>query len=303
MVPRALEGAGSSKPRGFQASVTTARHALKAIWRTEGALGLWRGNGTNVMRVIPQASLNFVFFNLWGPAFGDSKRRQPSAGRFFRRLATGVCSGASTLVLLYPLELARTQISADVTLTGGRRSIAGIADCWAQNLRAGGPAALYRGLTPSLLGLPPLLGVSYASYDAFRSLVPQDERARRQWWFPLSRLAVGLSAAVAGASLTYPLDTLRRRLELERSPVLPKAIDLSVTSDGGPGAKPARRLAWRPRWARVLGHVVREEGALSLYRGFWVNVLKLAPAASAQFVLYDVLRSALTDTIQVPSGR
>jgi len=125
------------------------------------------------------------------------------------------------------------------------------------------------------------------------------------------------------------LDTLRRRLELELSPVLPRRIEvpdvemprkLAELSDRakrnveavgvgasveGPRASASASAASRsipsPRWARVLAHIVRTEGVQSLYRGFWVNVLKLAPAATAQFVLYDVLRSALTDTIQVPS--
>ena len=75
---------------------------------------------------------------------------------------SGGLAGAGSLLIVYPLDFARTRLAADVG-SGGTREFTGLLDCIKKVAARGGPIALYQGfgvsvqvtrkpLLPSLLG-------------------------------------------------------------------------------------------------------------------------------------------------------
>lgn len=79
----------------------------------------------------------------------------------------------------------------------------------------------------------------------------------------------GISGAVA-QTITYPLDVLRRRLQ--SSGLL--GFDYRGVLD-------------------ALGRMYREEGIMSFYRGMLPNYLKMVPAISVSFVVYETVQGWL----------
>ena len=62
---------------------------------------------------------------------------------------TGGLAGAGSLLIVYPLDFARTRLAADVG-SGGTREFTGLVDCIKKVAGRGGPIALYQGFGVSV---------------------------------------------------------------------------------------------------------------------------------------------------------
>lgn len=76
--------------------------------------------------------------------------------RFFAgNLASGAATGATSLVVIaftYPLDFARTRLSADIG-KGASREFKGLNDCVVKIFKSDGPRGLYRGFFVSVQGV------------------------------------------------------------------------------------------------------------------------------------------------------
>lgn len=63
--------------------------------------------------------------------------------------AVGGLAGAGSLLIVYPLDFARTRLAADVG-SGGTREFTGLIDCIKKVAARGGPIALYQGFGVSV---------------------------------------------------------------------------------------------------------------------------------------------------------
>merc|ERR1712232_1169860 len=167
------------------------------------------------MRVIPTSALRFTLMDhfqtlssaLLGLAPGEAL---PLTGQ----MLSGALSGAVTTLVVYPLDLARTQLSADV---GATRRHRGILDCMRWTTKEAGFRGHYRGLLVSLLEISPYTALSMGGYEYFKRWLPSHDRSGTHWKLNLQKAAVGWTSGLAGSLLCYPLDTVKRQLMLDGS--------------------------------------------------------------------------------------
>ena len=62
----------------------------------------------------------------------------------------GGLAGAGSLLIVYPLDFARTRLAADVGKGKGDREFTGLIDCIGKVFRRGGMGALYQGFGVSV---------------------------------------------------------------------------------------------------------------------------------------------------------
>jgi len=111
------------------------------------------------MRSAPQKALDFFAFDLYksilsrGNPAAPGRPVDPTLQQTF--LAAGL-AGATSCLLLYPLEVARMRM----TLAPAGR-YAGVLDCLRSVVRAEGAGALLRGLGPSLAAIFPEAAITY----------------------------------------------------------------------------------------------------------------------------------------------
>ena len=67
-------------------------------------------------------------------------------------MAAGGLAGAGSLLIVYPLDFARTRLAADVGKGGADREFTGLVDCLKKTSARGGPIALYQGFGVSVQG-------------------------------------------------------------------------------------------------------------------------------------------------------
>jgi solute carrier family 25 (mitochondrial adenine nucleotide translocator), member 4/5/6/31 len=316
------------------------RAVAVAMWRADGVLGFWRGNGTNVARIFPTAALNHALFPWWkrriSTALGIQSDSASSFGLFVVRTGAGSMSVICTLALLYPLEVARTRLTCDVAMTNGRRTYGGVWDCLVRTAQTEGVRAVYKGFVVSAAAVLPMLTVSHATFDSLRQVFLHG-RDKASPWEAVWRTALGAVAGLAAQVVVYPLDTVRRRMQLDGSPALHAGPIEPVSASASSGAAPKpldpriqairdrvmthvpadlvqrfKLPGWLSGWADTTVHtpryrgsavqcfraILREEGPHAFYRGIIPQAIKTVPAAFVQFIAYAALLRAISSDNQ-----
>ncbi|CAL9083368.1 unnamed protein product [Musa textilis] len=241
------------------------RGMLDCISRTareEGVLSLWRGNGTGVLRYYPSVALNFSLKDAYRTIL---KGRE--ADRFVSIAASnfmaGAAAGCTTLVIIYPLDMAHTRLAADVGRTDSRQ-FRGISHFLRAIYKKDGIQGIYRGLPASIHGMIVHRGLYFGGFDTAKDfLVPEDSALWKRW-------ATAQAVTTMAGLISYPLDTIRRRLMMQsglEKPVYHGTLD-----------------CWRK--------IYRFEGLASFYRGAISNMFR-STGAAAILVLYDEVKKLM----------
>uniref|UniRef100_A0A0E0A250 ADP/ATP translocase n=1 Tax=Oryza glumipatula TaxID=40148 RepID=A0A0E0A250_9ORYZ len=230
--------------------------------RDEGMLSLWRGNGTAVIRYYPSVALNFSLKDLYRSILKDAGT---SADNKFSSIAltnfiAGAAAGCTTLVLIYPLDIAHTRLAADIGRTDTRQ-FRGICHFVQTIYNKNGIRGIYRGLPASLQGMVVHRGLYFGGFDTAKDvMVPLDSPLWQRW--------VTAQAVTSMAGLiSYPLDTVRRRMMMQ------SGMDVQMYS--------STLDCWRK--------IYKVEGIKSFYRGALSNMFR-STGAAAILVLYDEVK-------------
>lgn len=182
-----------------------------------------------------------------------------AAGNF----VAGAAAGCTTLVLIYPLDIAHTRLAADIGKPDFRQ-FRGILHFLQTVHRTDGARGIYRGLPASLHGMVVHRGLYFGGFDTAKEfLVPEGSALWKRW-------AAAQFVTTAAGLISYPLDTVRRRMMMQSGM-----------------EKPAYRGTldcWRK--------IYEAEGILSFYRGAVSNVFR-STGAAAILVLYDEVRKIM----------
>ena len=115
--------------------------------------------------------------------------------------ATAGCVGQ---LFTYPIDVVRAQL----TVNPGKYK--GVISAGKSIAKEGGTFALYRGLAPTLLAVTPFLAFQMSTADAIKSIMSEKGI---ELTTPRMML-VGGTAGVVAQSFVYPLDVLRRRMQV-----------------------------------------------------------------------------------------
>ncbi len=114
------------------ASKLTPIELYRSVIKNEGILGLWAGNGANLLRVFPSKSIVFssndFFRGILGTFyFGNSGARHENEKLpWSLSFIAGGMSGMTATAVTYPLDLARGRITGKLASPGGKKHYKGI---------------------------------------------------------------------------------------------------------------------------------------------------------------------------------
>jgi len=238
---------------------------LMAIVRDEGALALYKGNWANVVRVVPVYALKFSFndtFVEWTKLPGQTKRDLS----WTQLMLAGTLAGLFQQTITYPLDVVRTRMTLPTKAGGNYTSIT---NCLRRMVAEEGGLSLYKGYTATLMSGGPYVGLQMSFYELFKRIYPKGEDGKPTLFW---KLAGGASAGMAAQSITYPLDTIRRRMQ----------------ADGIAGAAKKYNSNFH-----CLQTILKQEGLLAFYRGLSATIVRCIPGAAIQFASYDTLKHLL----------
>ncbi|CAA6669425.1 unnamed protein product [Spirodela intermedia] len=239
--------------QGMHSDVSALSKA--SIWREasrivceEGVRAFWRGNLVTIAHRLPYSSISFYAYERY--------KLRLCCCRFVSSVIRWWLGGITAASMTYPLDLVRTRLAAQTNSIYYR----GITHALYAICRDEGVRGLYKGLGATLLGVGPSIAISFSVYEKLRS-VWQLERPSDN--VALVSLACGSLSGIASSTVTFPLDLVRRRMQLE----------------GGLFA------AFRD--------IVQSEGLRGLYRGILPEYYKVVPSVGIVFLTYESLKSFL----------
>jgi len=173
--------------------------------KTEGVYPLWRGNLANCLRYFPTQALNFAFKDKVKAMFNVPKDAS-YVKKFSANILSGGCAGSLSLLFVYSLDYARTRLANDAKGKGGERQYKGLIDVYAKTLKSDGIQGLYRGFVISCVGIFVYRGMYFGLYDSLKPILLGPDAG-----FLLS-FALGYGVTVTAGLMSYPIDTIRRRM-------------------------------------------------------------------------------------------
>ncbi|KAG1363851.1 ADP,ATP carrier protein 1, mitochondrial-like [Cocos nucifera] len=231
--------------------------------RDEGLLSLWRGNTANVIRYFPTQALNFAFKDYFKRMFNFKKDKDGYWKWFAGNLASGGAAGAYSSLFVYSLDYARTRLANDAKAAkGGERQFNGLIDVYRKTFASDGLSGLYRGFNVSCVGSIVYRGLYFGMYD---SLKPVVLTGKLQDSF-FASFALGWLITIGAGLVSYPLDTVRRRMMMTSG----EAIKYKSSLD-------------------CFSQILKNEGAKSLFKGAGANILR-AIAGAGVLASYDKLQ-------------
>ena len=228
----------------------------------QGVGSFWRGNMANVVRYFPTQAFNFAFKDTFKAMFPKYDPKADFWKFFGANLASGGAAGASSLLIVYPLDFARTRLAADVG-SGKTREFTGLIDCLGKVAKRAGPIGLYQGFGVSVQGIIVYRGAYFGMYDTGKGALLTPESGLLEKWL----IAQGVTAAAGVVS--YPFDTVRRRLMMQAGGEKMYSGTLDC-------------------WAKVAS----QEGFGAFFKGALSNVLRGAGGALV-LIMYDEIKEAL----------
>ncbi|XP_049376101.1 mitochondrial carrier protein CoAc1 [Solanum stenotomum] len=250
--------------------------SLKKLLKNEGVIGFYKGNGASVLRIVPYAALHYMTYERYRGWILENYSAL-GTGPVVDLLA-GSASGGTAVLCTYPLDLARTKLAYQVKETRGngsrpthtRPQYSGTKNVLEAVYKEGGLRALYRGVGPTLIGILPYAGLKFYVYEELKRHVPEEHQSSI-----MMRLSCGAIAGLLGQTFTYPLDVVRRQMQVEHlQPSLQDRARYRSTFDG-------------------LSSIVRNQGWRQLFAGLSVNYMKIVPSVAIGFTAYDTMKAYL----------
>ncbi|CAO2820093.1 unnamed protein product [Amaranthus hypochondriacus] len=225
--------------------------AIAVIGKQEGIRGYWKGNLPQVIRVIPYSAVQLFAYDTYKKLFRGKDGELSVLGR----LAAGACAGMTSTLVTYPLDVLRLRLAVEP----GHRTMTQVA---LSMLRDEGIASFYNGLGPSLIGIAPYIAVNFCIFDLVKKSLPEKYKNR-----PETSLVTGLVSATLATVTCYPLDTIRRQMQMKGTP-------------------------YRTVLDAFVG-IMERDGWTALYRGFIPNALKTLPSSSIRLTTFDTVKTLL----------
>ena len=119
------------------------------------------------------------------------------------------------------------------------------------------------------------------SIDSIASTMPSGAIPDTIKPLPKVLIACGTASTLCGQLVSYPLTLVRTRLQAQEVPM--NSID-------------------RDTMTKLLIRIWRNEGIRGLYRGILPNIIKVVPAVSMSYVVYENIKKSLIDPVKTKSN-
>ena len=213
-----------------------------------GYKGMFAGNMANCCRVFPYAGIVTIVY-LRGlkmtPADNEFDAWEP-----VYRGSVAASAGIIGQLCTYPMDVVRARLTVNPQL------YTSMLHCGKEIFKESGYRGLYKGLTPTLCAVAPFLATQMATADMLKAKAAENN-------VEITSVRMAVIGGVAGATaqtLVYPLDVLRRRMQVQTA-----AGSENVLSDN--------------TWL-AMRQVVKREGVRSLFSGILVTFAKVIPATA-----------------------
>jgi solute carrier family 25 thiamine pyrophosphate transporter 19 len=188
---------------------------------------------------------------------------------------SGALAGTVSTTTTYPLDLLRTRFAAQGPHKVYPSLLGGIKQIYANE----GGKGFFRGLAAANVQIIPYMGLFFTCYETFKPIL-HDSSIPLNWMGSADGIS-GILASICSKTAVYPLDTVRKRLQVQgptRAMYVHRNIPEYTTGVYG-----------------TIRLILRREGLRGMYRGLSVALLKAAPASAVTVWTFEQTMALLKD--------
>lgn len=231
---------------------------LTSICRNEGIKALWKGNTPAEILYVLYGASQFTTYTVLNEALVNFQKNDPWRASIItpiHSLLVGIGTGSISTFVTYPFDFLRTRLAANSS-----NEFLSMTKTCLQTIQEEGFFGLYAGIKPSLISITASTGLMFWTYENARSFSKEKN-------IPLIEGICGLLAGAVSKGVTFPLDTIRKRLQMYSKTKLKHD-----TSD---------------KMGQLCKIMIRNEGFLSFYKGFGISLLKSSPTSAISLFMYE----------------
>lgn len=252
--------------------------AIRTLWKQGGFRAFYVGNGLNVIKVFPESAMKFGSFEATKRVFARIEGVDDTSklSKLSTYLAGGI-GGVFAQFTVYPIDTLKFRLQCsniDSSLRGSQ-----LLKQHAKNIyQEGGMKMFYRGIFVGVSGIFPYAALDLGTFSTIKNLLVKRQAkklkiAEEDVKLPnYMVLTLGAISGTFGATMVYPINLLRTRLQAQ-----------------GTYAHPYRYGGFKD----VLAKTLKREGIPGLYKGLVPNLAKVAPAVSISYFMYENLKNMM----------
>lgn len=261
-------------------------HLIKSVYNDGGVMAFWKGNGVNVVKIVPESAVRFYIFETVKRYLSHTRSHKQHTELHGDKSATiklhtevsstdrfiaGGLAGLVSQLSIYPLETIKTRMMAEMNPNRKpdspktRVKSIGAIDIARKMYVREGWRSFFRGLGPSLIGIVPYAGIDLTAYETFK--IAYIKATGEQHPSPWLHMVCGGASGALSASIVYPIGLVRTRLQAQGA---------SMQTQMYPGGT-----------MDVIRTTYKNEGLKGFYRGLVPNLVKVVPAVSLTYISYE----------------
>ncbi|KAJ8255112.1 hypothetical protein GJAV_G00201040 [Gymnothorax javanicus] len=233
------------------------------VYQNEGLRALWKGNMVSCLRLFPYSAIHLATYkrivNLHMDELGHISQ--------WSAIVAGGLAGIAAALATHPLEVVETRLIAQNCL---QPTYWGVLHSLSRIVHSEGLKALYRGFSLTVIGAVPFSLGCYVVYVNLDNLW-QEPSFR---FTPLQNFINGCVAAGLAQSLSFPFETVKRKLQAQ-SALLPHCGGADVHFSGA---------------LDCFRQVIRNKGILSLWSGLTASMIKIVPYFGLLFSCFEMCK-------------
>lgn len=249
--------------------------AARTIWIQGGIKAFYVGNGLNVLKVFPESAIKFGSFEAAKRFLARFEGVDDTSklSKFSTYLSGGI-GGVVAQFSIYPIDTLKFRLQCS-NLDSSLKGNALLIQTAKQMYQEGGIKMFYRGILVGVSGIFPYAALDLGTFTTIKKwLVKRQSKklgiAEDDVKLPnYMVLSLGAVSGTFGATVVYPINLLRTRLQAQ-----------------GTYAHPYRYDGFND----VLRKTIAREGYPGLFKGLVPNLAKVAPAVSISYFMYENLK-------------
>lgn len=245
---------------------------MSSIIRQEGLTALWKGNISAELLYVCYGAVQFTVYRSTTQLLANLGHLSDGGGGGGFRLPTqvesfisgGVAGGIAT-ASTYPLDLLRTRFAAQ----GMERIYGSLLSSITEIARHEGIPGFFRGCSAAVGQVVPYMGLFFATYETMRPVMGSFDESLP---FGSGDAAAGMVASVLAKTGVFPLDLVRKRLQVQ-GPTRTRYVHRNIPEYHGVFV--------------TIASIFKAQGFRGLYRGLTVSLIKAAPASAVTMWTYE----------------
>ena len=226
----------------------------KEIFRRDGIKGFFKGN-------VPGMSMYLIYGSVQFSTYSFLNRTI----RLF-----GALAGISACIITYPLDVLKTRFVA-IPSQNRESMIKEVVQIYKYE---NGIKGFYKGCGASVGTFGLSTALIFSIYETLTIFIEKNKE------FSFAAPFVSGITGVLAKTLTFPLDTIRRRIQIMQAKNLEK-----ITSE----SEVYKAYNMKKKFFSIGKQIVKTEGILALYQGLTVGLIKSAPTTAISLSVYQYI--------------